>query len=81
MTLPTRTRTTARTFTPAHLRWLRHALCETQREFAKRLDVSFRTVQSWELGTRHPSKYLVPRMLKMYREQTAQYHSGVSTTS
>lgn len=67
MTLPTRTRTTARTFTPAHLRWLRHALCESTREFAKRWQVSHRSVEKWEDGTRHPSRYIIPRMLKLYR--------------
>ncbi len=81
MTLPTRTRTTARTFSPAHLRWLRHALCESTREFAARWNVSARTVESWEQGHRHPNKYLVPRILKMYREQVAACTTvGESTT-
>ncbi len=73
MTLPTRTRTTLRTFTPAHLRWLRHDLCESTREFASRWRVSHRTVEHWEQGDRHPNKYLVPKLLKMYRERAAAY--------
>lgn len=71
MTLPTRTRTTPRTFAPEHLRWLRRALCESTREFGTRWGVSYRTVEHWEQGDRHPNKYLVPRILKMYREQVA----------
>ncbi len=68
MTLPTRTRTTPRTFTPEHLRWLRRALCESVAEFAARWQVSPRTVEHWEQGDRHPNKYLCPRILKLYRQ-------------
>lgn len=71
MTLPTRTRTTSRTFSPEHLRWLRHALCESTREFAARWSVSHRSVEKWEDGTRHPSRYIVPRILRLYHQMAA----------
>ncbi len=79
MTLPTRTRTTARTFRAEHIRWMRHQLCESTREFGKRWGVSHRTVESWEQGTRHPNRWIIPRMLSLYRAlealvQAVQYH-------
>ena len=77
MTLPTttRTRTTNRTFTTAHVRWLRRALCESTREFATRFSVSRRTVEAWELGTRHPNKYILPKMLRVYRQCVVEYQN------
>ncbi len=67
MTLPTRTRTTARTFRPEHVRWMRHALCESTREFGERWSVSGRAVEKWEQGSRHPNRWILPRLLRMYR--------------
>lgn len=68
MTLPRRRAIrTPHAFTPAHIRWLRLQLCENTTEFAKRWSVSYRTVQDWEQGRRHPNRWLVPRMLTLYR--------------
>ncbi len=67
MTLPTRTRTTARTFRSEHIRWMRRALCDSTREFGERWSVSGRAVEKWEQGTRHPNRWIVPRLLRMYR--------------
>lgn len=72
MTLPRRRATPRarghqRTFTPAHLRWLRAQLCETTQEFAKRWGLSHRTVEAWEIGARHPNRWIVARVLALYR--------------
>ncbi len=67
MTLPTRTRTTARTFRSEHIRWMRRALCESTRDFGERWSVAGREVEKWEPGRRHPNRWIVPRLLRMYR--------------
>ena len=67
MTLPTRTRTTARTFRSEHIRWMRDELCESTREFGERWSVSGRAVEKWEQGSRHPNRWIIPRLLRMYR--------------
>ena len=50
-----------------HVFWMRHQLKESQREFAKRWNVSHRTVESWELDARHPNRWVAKRMLALYR--------------
>lgn len=42
-----------------HIRDMRMKLGITQREFAKRYSIPFRTVQNWETGLRRPPKYIV----------------------
>ncbi len=67
MTLPARTRTTARTFRSEHIRWMRYQLRDSTQEFGERWSVSGRAVEKWEQGSRHPNRWIVPRMLRMYR--------------
>ena len=67
MTLPTRTRTTARTFTAEHIQWMRDELRESTQEFGVRWSVSGRAVEKWEQGSRHPNRWILPRLLRMYR--------------
>lgn len=38
---------------------MRASLGTTQREFAARYHIPFRTVQNWEAGVRQPSEYMV----------------------
>ena len=40
--------------TPAEIRAVRRKGRITQREFARRLNVSLSTVQKWEIGDKHP---------------------------
>jgi putative transcriptional regulator len=47
---------------------LRRPCHMSQREFARALNVSARTVQSWEQGTRRPSQAAL-RLLQLLREQ------------
>ena len=37
---------------------IRHKLGLTQKQFAEKLDVSIRTLQHWEQGTRNPNKWV-----------------------
>ena len=41
-----------------NIREMRTRLGDTQREFAARYNIPFRTVQNWETGTRKPPKYI-----------------------
>ncbi len=66
MTLPRR-RGTPRTFTAKHIRWMRYQLCDSTQEFGERWSVSGRAVEKWEQGTRHPNRWILPRLLRMYR--------------
>ncbi|MGH9776954.1 MAG: helix-turn-helix domain-containing protein [Candidatus Acidiferrales bacterium] len=43
-----------RSLTPAEIRRIREALNASQALFARYLNVSTNTVESWEQGTRHP---------------------------
>lgn len=48
--------------TPERIRKLRHALGDTQAEFAARLGVSVRAVAGWELGEHEPLPLAVQAM-------------------
>ena len=41
-----------------NIREMRTCLGDTQREFAARYNIPFRTVQNWETGTRKPPEYI-----------------------
>ena len=66
MTLPRR-RSTPRTFTAELARWMRYMLRENTREFGRRWSVSGRAVEKWEQGSRRPNRWILPRLLRMYR--------------
>ena len=50
------------------IRELRERLGETQREFALRYHIPFRTVQNWETGIRKPPEYIIELLEMRVRE-------------
>lgn len=52
---------------PVLVREIRRALGVTQEELARRLDVSFATVNAWENGRHRPIRSLARKLLRLAR--------------
>ena len=63
-------------FTPERFKALRKRFNLSQEEFAKKLGVSFTSVNRWENGQSKPSKLAQKKIETLIRESPIEVHTG-----